>query len=368
MDNHDFKPVYFVFTDIVKSTRTSNNPALVEKMKGFESIIEKAIAVLGTFPTTVSSTGDGFLIIVEANHGKEPAKTVLDFAKRIQEELKTWNVHTANKFAIRIGIHSGDASEFTFDLLKNRMTKNHIGLNIGTAQRIMDFGQDWHILLSQQFYEALGATAGVIQLPQKYPDKHGTLFTLWNYSVNGIGKKRGPAPRMMPVLNAGDARRINDLIDKSDEFLSVSYVDPEQWFNDHTLLSVIVRQAKRIGELASSQRDSEEQQEAKFIRISVETRKAEDESIMQNFLNLHETASVKLVPIDEKKARECLVATGTYGQDFFICRRRTNLVAFGYGKATANGGHKITIRENESTEISKYKQAFDALYKAHEGD
>ena len=94
---------------------------------------------------------------------------------------------------VRIGIHSG-AAFVVDDVLNN---KNIWGPGIIVARRIMDIGDDGHILLSARISDDLMEISDyykqILRPIQKYTIKHGQTISLYSACDKGFGNPRPPA-------------------------------------------------------------------------------------------------------------------------------------------------------------------------------
>src|ERR1700746_2196581 len=84
-------------------------------------------------------TGDGMALVFR-NSSEEPARCALDIAQALK---------THPEVQVRMGIHSGPVSEVTD--VSGRT--NIAGAGINMAQRVMDCGDNGHILLSKHVAE-----------------------------------------------------------------------------------------------------------------------------------------------------------------------------------------------------------------------
>ena len=141
----------------------------------------------------VLPTGDGMAI--GFLQGPESA---LNLAIEIHKMLSKYNKARipAEIIRVRIGIHSG-AAFVVDDVLNN---KNIWGPGIILAQRIMDIGDDGHILLSSRISEDLREISDyykqILRPVQKYRIKHGQTISLYSAYDKRFGNPRPPATEL----------------------------------------------------------------------------------------------------------------------------------------------------------------------------
>src|SRR5438552_4229205 len=138
-------------------------------------------------------TGDGGALVFR-NHPEAPVRCALEITKELQK-------HPGSKekpqLRLRMGIHSGPVNEVT-DLNEQA---NIAGAGINIAQRVMDFGDAGHILLSKHVADDL----------EQYPQwrsqlhelgdsevKHGVRVGIVNLHGDGIGNPQ--IPKKLQVL------------------------------------------------------------------------------------------------------------------------------------------------------------------------
>lgn len=106
---------------------------------------------------------------------------------RCAEEL-TQRIAKDSPFEIRMGINSGPVVR-QIDINRNT---NVSGDGINTAQRVMDFGDAGHVLLSDDFAHALGDGAGDAHDIGTATAKHGKRVRLFNFHNDAIGNAAIP--------------------------------------------------------------------------------------------------------------------------------------------------------------------------------
>jgi hypothetical protein len=172
---------HVLFLDIVGYSKepTSAQSRLVQ-------ILTSAVEGTDTFQATRKSdevlpiaTGDGMALVFFKNV-VSPAQCALEVTKALQGALK-----------LRIGIHSGLVSHQR-DIAGN---PNVAGEGINTAQRVMDLGEDGHILMSSQYAAWLGDFEDWrphIRELGHGTGKHGLKLAVYGLSGPGFGREDAP--------------------------------------------------------------------------------------------------------------------------------------------------------------------------------
>ena len=126
-------------------------------------------------------TGDG-MALVFLRDPVSPAKCALEIAAALKDHAQ---------IKLRIGLHIGPVRRHA-DIRENM---NVVGGGINMAQRVMDCGDDGHILVSQQVAEVLqqlrGWSDGLHDLGVQEV-KHGVKIHLYNLCKDGLGNKQVP--------------------------------------------------------------------------------------------------------------------------------------------------------------------------------
>lgn len=192
MSNINLIHANFFFVDIVglsdpyMSTKT--------QIKKIETL-NKSIMECEAFKLTpkemmlVLPTGDGMAI--GFLQGPElPLKLAIELHKRLAEYNK--GKIPSETVRIRIGIHGGNTFVVN-DILGN---KNVWGPGIIIARRIIDLGEDGHILLSTRMAEDLREISDeyklIIKPVHDYSIKHGQSLLLYSAYGKGFGNPRPP--------------------------------------------------------------------------------------------------------------------------------------------------------------------------------
>jgi Adenylate and Guanylate cyclase catalytic domain len=155
---------------------------LVSECRTFHSVSKNDILVL--------PTGDGMAI--GFTQGPQlPLSLAIELHKKIAKHNK--GRIPSDSLRIRIGIHSGPVF-IVKDLLNNR---NIWGPGIIIARRVMDIGDDGHILMSARVAEDLRELSyeykKIIRPLHDYQIKHGQSLLLYSAYGNGFGNAKPPA-------------------------------------------------------------------------------------------------------------------------------------------------------------------------------
>src|ERR1700756_5440915 len=168
---------HVLFIDIVGYSKLLNE----EQKERLNQLIE---IVLATTPAREATdeqlvrlpTGDGMALVFRRS-AEEPGRCALEIAEALQKHPE---------LPVRMGIHSGPVSEVTD--VSGRT--NLAGAGINMAQRVMDYGDAGHILLSQHVADDL------MQYRQWTPRlrdlgecevKHGVRIGIANLYDDGVG-------------------------------------------------------------------------------------------------------------------------------------------------------------------------------------
>lgn len=155
---------------------------LVSECPSFLSIPKEAMLVL--------PTGDG--MVIGFTQGPElPLHLAIELSKGIAKHNK--GKIPSESIRIRIGIHSGPVF-LVNDILNNR---NIWGPGIIIARRIMDIGEDGHILMSARTAEDLRQLSyeykKIIKPLHDYTTKHGQSLLVYSIYGTGFGNPHPPA-------------------------------------------------------------------------------------------------------------------------------------------------------------------------------
>jgi len=182
----------FFFVDIVGLSDTSmSTKTQIKKIETLNKCITecKAFKSVPIDSLLLLPTGDGCCI----GFMQGPELPLL-LAIELHEKLFEYNKGKipSETVRIRIGLHSGNCF-IVNDLLGNR---NTWGPGIIYARRVMDFGDDGHILLSPTLAEDLRSLAdeyyGIIKPVHDVILKHGQTMLLYSAYGDGFGNSKHP--------------------------------------------------------------------------------------------------------------------------------------------------------------------------------
>ena len=182
----------FFFTDIVGLSDTSmSTQTQIKKIETLnKSLAECDAYKLQPKETIVMlPTGDGMCLGF-----MQGPELPLMLAIQLQEKLKEYNKGKipSETVRVRIGLHSGNCF-IVNDLQGN---KNVWGPGIILTRRVMDFGDDGHILLSNQLAESLRELSdeyrAIIKPVHDFILKHGTTMLIYSAYGDDFGNKKPP--------------------------------------------------------------------------------------------------------------------------------------------------------------------------------
>jgi len=197
---------HFFFVDIVGLSDPSVSTRIqIKKIQTLNSIVMNSTSFRFTPKDTmlVLPTGDGMAIGF-----LQGPELPLNLAIEIHKMLSKYNKARipAEIIRVRIGIHSG-AAFVVDDVLNN---KNIWGPGIILARRIMDIGDDGHILLSSRISEDLREISDyykqILRPVQKYKIKHGQTISLYSAYDKGFGNPRPPATELLVKKNSQNTK------------------------------------------------------------------------------------------------------------------------------------------------------------------
>ena len=184
---------HFFFVDIV-GLSDPRVPTRNQMMK--IEILNKLVSECPSFLSTpkeamlVLPTGDG--MVIGFTQGPElPLHLAIELSKGIAKHNK--GKIPSESIRIRIGIHSGPVF-LVNDILNNR---NIWGPGIIIARRIMDIGEDGHILMSARTAEDLRQLSyeykKIIKPLHDYTTKHGQSLLVYSIHGTGFGNPHPPS-------------------------------------------------------------------------------------------------------------------------------------------------------------------------------
>lgn len=182
----------FFFTDIVGlSDPRMSTKTQIKKIEVLNKLIKECIAFKTTSKDSliVLPTGDGMAI----GFFQSP-ELPLNLAIELHRKIGIYNKAKipTEALRLRIGIHSGPVFVVN-DVLEN---KNVWGPGIIIARRIMDIGNDGHILLSSRIAEDLRELSDeykkIIKPLHDYTIKHGRRILIYSVYGNDFGNPNVP--------------------------------------------------------------------------------------------------------------------------------------------------------------------------------
>ena len=204
----DINFVSVIGFDIVRSADPRiPGQILKERKKAFRNCLHdsKTYQTLLHYANEID-TGDGEFFIVDT---KDSAK-LLDIVKELQKNLEEHNESVKDPnwhVMIRTGINVGPA-EVKQEGKKITYTS---GNAIDYTKRIMDIGQDNHILLTSSAVTTILAIDHTyhdkIQYIGEYPSKHGEKFNVHNYFDKDIGNPKNPPKHDLSLDGVNDELR-----------------------------------------------------------------------------------------------------------------------------------------------------------------
>jgi archaellum biogenesis ATPase FlaH len=188
----------FFFIDIVGLSSPSSVRKQIEKIEFLNNFVISSEIFRKNLDKKVLPTGDGMAIGFTSN-----PEAPLDLSIQLHTKLKKHNMGKDNEssLAVRIGIASGPV----FIVNDANNNQNIWGPGIIFARRVMDIGDDNHILLDA------GLAHSLLTLDDKYEEiihyigdyqiKHGQIIKLYSaYKENKFGNK--DIPLKMKILSA----------------------------------------------------------------------------------------------------------------------------------------------------------------------
>lgn len=332
--SHD---VYIVYTDFVGFSTREYDAELVKTLKEFYSLVGQVYSeCLPSSQVEFLPTGDGCLLIIWFPTTENPNGTfsqindlnVLNFIVKLHQRTRS----TFAGQPLRIGVSKGNAIRYLYQLQVKGVEKsgtNFTGHAINAGQRVMDFGQNWHILASNSIFESLPRGQeykweeefgirrwlGHIQdleialerYPHPYLDKHTVphhVANIFTMRRKNIGNNRPPHfTRRTSVLKRSDVEEFEEILNSGAKFYSVTSLSADEWFGDDSLLHVLLAQA------ANNEPKIEKGKSArrrKFQRVIIWDSDQEKGTRPKNFITFHQTAGVGCFTIRPGAARRVI--------------------------------------------------------------
>ena len=139
------RPKTFMFTDIVGSTSLAEalgDQAWEAVLRKHDDMLRERVAAAGG--EVVNSTGDGFFVAFDG------ARTAIDCAIGIQQELRDLRAKVGFACPVRIGLHSAEA---------NRRGADYSGMGVHVAARVAALAGGGEILATTETIAAAGTVA-----------------------------------------------------------------------------------------------------------------------------------------------------------------------------------------------------------------
>lgn len=183
----------FFFVDVVGlSDPSMSTKTQIKKIEVLNKSIGKCEAFKSTPPELklVLPTGDGMAIGF-----LQGPQLPLQLAIQLQQELAKYNKSKIPSEIVRIrtGLHAGNVF-IVNDILNN---KNVWGPGIILARRVMDYGDDWHILISTRMAEDLRELSDeyrqMIKPVHDFTIKHGQTMLVYSAYGKGFGNPKHPS-------------------------------------------------------------------------------------------------------------------------------------------------------------------------------
>ena len=194
----------FFFVDIVGlSDPTMSTKTQIKKIE----TLNKSIADCDVFKSTpeelllVLPTGDGMALGF-----LQGPELPLQLAIQLQRKLAEYNKAKipSEIVQVRIGLHSGNV----FVVNDIQGNKNIWGPGLIIARRVMDFGDEGHILLSNHLAESLHELSDeyhqIIKPVHDFTLKHGKTMLIYSAYGNGFGNARHPTKGAAQRSKMGD--------------------------------------------------------------------------------------------------------------------------------------------------------------------
>ena len=197
---------HFIFVDIVGLGGPVEVKEQIDKIKELNKVMSSCEIVKNTEPSSmlVLPSGDG--ICIGFLMGPElPLMLAMELHQKLKEYNKGRSPEEALK--IRVGMNDGPVYLVT-DVMGNQ---NIWGPGIIIARRVMDVGDEGHILVSQRMAETLRELSDeykvLIKPLHDYTFKHGLTMLLYSVYRNGIGNPKTPTKNLSQQSKMAEALR-----------------------------------------------------------------------------------------------------------------------------------------------------------------
>jgi len=186
---------HFIFVDIVGLTGPIGVKEQIDKIKELNTVMNSCEIIQKTEPSSmlVLPAGDG--ICVGFLLGPE---LPLMLALELNQKLKEYNKNKSREEVLKIRVGMNDGPVY---LVQDVMGNQNIwGPGIIIARRVMDVGDEGHILVSQRMAEMLRELSDeyktLIKPLHDYTFKHGLTMLLYSIYGDGIGNPTTPTKNL----------------------------------------------------------------------------------------------------------------------------------------------------------------------------
>ncbi|HOX27666.1 MAG TPA: adenylate/guanylate cyclase domain-containing protein [bacterium] len=139
------KNVFVVLSDVANFTLRHSSDEQREIVESLKKIVKKESLIVNKEFLFLRLTGDGFLLIVDADNPQSKIKKIISFVSNVYENMKKKGID------LRFGINYGSVFEVD-DFGEN--CKNYIGTPINDAARILSVSGNDHILFHDNFHKS----------------------------------------------------------------------------------------------------------------------------------------------------------------------------------------------------------------------
>lgn len=348
--------------------------------------------------------GDGFMLVVAPSTTKalDAGNFVLKFLtlavnlhlsirskfEKIQEEEIS-----SKPLTLRMGLNHDKA--VYLPKTSSRKSELPLGDALNDAQRIMDNGRDWHILVADHLVDQIqkeptatkrtpltgerfreykinlgNGNVSLTECPGLFKDKQKKEHVLWRLHCDeqnlgvSMPPPKGPrhvTDRLEPSVLYDVTRKIENSVD----FFSVSLMPAAIWLTDPTLTAVLIAQAKRIA-IAGAKRSCHH-------RVFVWDSSSQSGNQRQTLEHLHKEAAkvsmsvlthtdmLSVVNIFKDKLEEAQISQNVAldfvnypVREFWIATNGQRVISAGYGvDKDADGSYDVLFPLDDSLEAKK---------------
>ena len=225
---------HFFFVDIIGlSDPVISVKKQIKKIEALNSLILSCEIFKNTDPSLmlVLPTGDGMAIGF-----LQGPELPLMLAMELHKKLNAYNKGRSPEETLRMRIGMNDGPVYIVNDVQGN--QNVWGPGIILARRVMDIGDDGHILLSPRMAETLRELSDeykvMIQPLHDYTIKHGQTLLLYSVYGNGIGNPNMPTKNLYQRSKMSREmmkRKLNTVYDKIDVALTIR--DPKAMLTHH---------------------------------------------------------------------------------------------------------------------------------------